>query len=218
MAAQAKRKLSIEPPKHDVDFLKDAMEKINDQRFGNQLNIDVRWAIPSAVEPRDPAEEINSLPKDDQAIVAAAIQAYGERNFTKAKELIEPLCSYELKTIIGLYTSIIRHLKEDIWFNTSQNIWIQDPEAVAPAAASIEVQDGEECILVHPALSSIGLKAPHYVIHYVLHHECLHKILETTSYNPHPPLFRRMESSFPKRKNAVDWLRKHRFSTIDENY
>lgn len=217
MAAQAKRVLSIAPPQQDMDFLNEALAKINALRFGNQLKIGVRWAIPSAVEPRDPAEEVQSLPKEDQAIVASAIQAYAERDFVKAKQLIEPLCAYELKAIIGLYTSIIRHLKEDIWFSTSKNLWIKDPHAIAPAAASIEVIDGEEYIHVHPALSSIGLKAPHYVINYVLHHECLHKILDTSSFNPHPTLFRRLERSFPKRASAVEWLRKHRFSTIDEH-
>lgn len=216
MVAPAKRVLKIEPTESDQLQLRQAFNTINRERFDNQLKITARWAIPSAVEPRDPSAELKLLPEEEQLQVASAMQAYAERNFEKAKELLKPLCHYELRAIIGLYTSSIRHLKEDIWFNTSQSIWVNDPDSLAPAAASIEVKDGVEQILVHPALSSLGLNAPKYVVNYVLHHECLHKVLDTTSYNPHPPIFRRMEKLAPRRESAVEWLRKHRFSTIED--
>ncbi len=216
MVAPAKRVLKNEPTENDQLQLQQALNTINRERFDNQLIITARWGIPSAVEPRDPSAEIKALPPEEQLQVASAMQAYAERDFERAKELLKPLCHYELRAIIGLYTSIIRHLKEDIWFNTSQSIWINDPDALAPAAASIELKDDIEQIFVHPALSSIGMKAPRYVINYVLYHECLHKILDTTSFNPHPPIFRRMEKLAPRRESAVEWLRKHRFSTIED--
>lgn len=216
MAAQAKRILSVVPTSQDNAVLENELNAINRDRFNNLLKIEARWAIPSAVEPRDPSEEIKLLPERDQATVADAMQAYAERDFLKAKEILEPLCRYEVRPIVGLYTSIIRHLKEDIWFNTSKSIWINDPEFLAPAAASTEVKDNEELILVHPVLSSIGLKAPKYVLSYVLYHECLHKALGTTPFNPHPEIFRRLERLIPKRQNAVLWLKKHKFSTIED--
>lgn len=216
MVALAKRVLSTEPTESDHTLLDRALAKINSERFSNQLTITARWAIPSAVEPRDLSQELNALPPDEQKQVADAMQAYAERDFARARDLIKPLCHYELRPIIGLYTSTLRHLKEDIWFNTSQSVWVSDPDSIAPAVASIEVKDDLEQILVHPALSSIGLKAPRYVINYVLFHECLHKALGTSGYNPHPPLFRRFEALAERRESAIAWLRKHRFATIED--
>lgn len=216
MVALAKRTLTIQPTEKDHLQLQQCLAVINRERFNNQLSINARWDYPSAVEPRDPAEELNLLPPEVQAQVARAMQAYAERNFKLAKELLQPFCHYELRQINGLYTSTLRHLKEPIWFNTSQSIWLNDPEAIAPAVASIEVKNEIEEILVHPALSSIGYKAPRYVLSYVLYHEGLHKILGTKHYNPHPPLFRRLEATAQRRDCAVTWLRKHRFSTIED--
>tara|TARA_R110002124_G_scaffold128157_23_gene288790 strand:+ start:18787 stop:19446 length:660 start_codon:yes stop_codon:yes gene_type:complete len=216
MVAQPKRVLSTEPSEQDQLVLRNELKTINEDRFNGQLSIDARWAIPSAVEPRDPAEEIKLLSKADQKTVSDAMQAYAEREFAKAKKLLEPLCKYEVRTIVGLYTSIIRHLKEDIWFNTSQSIWVNDPDSLTPAAASTELKDNQEFILVHPALGSIGLKAPKYVLSYVLYHECLHKALNTSAFNPHPDIFRRLEKLDPNRERAVAWLRKNRFSTIED--
>ena len=216
MAAQAKRILTIQPTEKDILQLQQCLAVINRERFNDQLSIKARWDYPSAVEPRIPAEELKLLPPGDQALVAQAIQAYAERDFGTAKELLEPFCHYELRLINGLYTSAMRHLKLPIWFNTSQTIWKNDPEAIAPAVASIEIKDEVEGILVHPALSSIGYKAPRYVLCYVLFHESLHKALGTKHYNPHPPLFRRLEATAHRRDCAVAWLRKHRFSTIED--
>lgn len=216
MAAQAKRILTNLPTEKDTRLLQKCLAAINQERFNNRLTVNARWDYPSAVEPRDPAEELKQLPPEEQALVAKAMQAYAERNFKAAKELLQPFCHYEMRHINALYTSTIRHLKEPIWFNTSQTIWKNDPEAIASAVASIEIKDEVEEILVHPALSSIGYKAPHYVISYVLFHEGLHKILNTKHYNPHPPLFRRLEATAHRRDCAVAWLRKHRFSTIED--
>lgn len=216
MVALAKRTLTILPTEKDHLQLQQCLAVINRERFNNQLSINARWDYPSAVEPRDPAKELNLLPPKEQARVATAMQAYAERNFKLAKELLQPFCHYELRQINGLYTSTLRHLKEPIWFNTSQSIWLNDPEAIAPAVASIEVKNEIEEIHVHPALSSIGYKAPRYVLSYVLYHEGLHKILGTKHYNPHPPLFRRLEATAQRRNCAVTWLRKHRFSTIED--
>lgn len=213
---QAKRTLSISPTEKDQLLLENCFAAINKERFNNRLTVKARWDYPSAVEPRDDAEELKLLPPDEHSQVAKAIQAYAEKDFQTAKELLQPFCHYELRHINGLYTSAIRHLKEPIWFNTSQTIWKADPEAVAPAVASIEIKNDVEEILVHPALSSIGYKAPRYVLAYVIYHEGLHKILGTKHYNPHPPLFRRMEACAPRRDCAVAWLRKHKFSTIED--
>lgn len=216
MAVSAKRTLSDEPNQADVELLEATLRVINRDRFAEEDSIPARWGIPSAVEPKDPSEEIKLLPPEDQEIVAQAMQAYAERNFENAKEVLKPVMGYEIRAIVGLYTSIIRHLKEEIWFNTSQAIWIKGSDALAPAAASTEVRNDEEVILVHPALSSKGLKAPRYVLYYVLYHERLHKALNTSAFNPHPELFRRLEKLCPKRESAVQWLKKHRFSTIED--
>ncbi|MFL1449111.1 hypothetical protein ACI77O_12020 [Pseudomonas tritici] len=216
MGAQVKRTLAIQPTEKDNLLLQECLALINSERFNNQLKIKARWEYPSAVEPRDPSEELSLLPPNDQATVAQAMQAYAERDFKTAKDLLEPFCHYELRQINGLYTSAMRHLKMNIWFSTSKIIWRHDPEAIAPAVASIEIKDEVEEILVHPALSSIGHKAPKYVLCYVLFHEGLHKILGTKHYNPHPPLFRRLEGTAQRRDCAVAWLRKHRFSTIED--
>jgi hypothetical protein len=215
-AQQAKQILKILPTEKDQILLQQCLTAINNERFNDKLTVCARWDYPSAVEPRDPSEELKLLPPEDQARVAQAIQAYAERNWLLAKELLQPFCHYELRHINGLYTSTIRHLKEPIWFNTSQTIWQNDPEAIAPAVASIEIKNQVEEILVHPALSSIGYKAPRYVLSYVIFHEGLHKILGTKHYNPHPPLFRRLEATAYRRDCAVAWLRKHRFSTIED--
>lgn len=215
-AQQAKRTLTIQPTEKDNLQLLQRLAAINKNRFNGRLKVSARWDYPSAVEPRDPSEELKLLPPEEQALVAKAIQAYAEKDFTRAKELLLPFCHYELRHIKCLYTSAMRHLKEPIWFTTSQTIWKPDPEAMAPAVASIEIKDDVEVILVHPALSSIGHKAPLYVLDYVLFHEGIHKVLDTSPYNPHPPLFRRIEATAFRRNAAVDWIRKHRFSTIED--
>lgn len=215
-AQQAKRTLSISPTQSDQLLLEQVFDAINRERFNDRLTVKARWDYPSAVEPRDPSDELKILPAGEQQQVAKAIQAYAEKNYQLAKQLVEPFLHYELRTINGLYTSAIRHLKEPIWFKTSQTVWVMDSEAVAPAVASIEVRNEVEEILVHPSLSSIGYKAPRYVLAYVLFHEGLHKILGTKHNNPHPPLFRRMEACAPRRDCAVAWLRKHKFSTIED--
>jgi len=213
---QAKQTLKICPTEKDQLLLQQCLKAINAERFSNKLLVNARWDYPSAVEPRAPSEELKLLPADEQKQVAAAIQAYAERDWAKAKELLHPLCLYELRHINSLYTSTLRHLKEAVWFNASQAIWTSNQDAIAPACASIEFKNDVEEILVSPALSSIGYKAPHYVISYVLFHEGLHKILGTKHYNPHPPLFRRLEATAYRRDCAVAWLRKHRFSTIED--
>lgn len=213
---QVKQTLKIQPTEKDNLLLQQCLAAINNERFSNKLEVNARWDYPSAVEPRDPSEELKHLPESEQALIAQAIQAYAERDWDKAKKLLKPFCQYELRHINSLYISTLRHLKEPIWFNTSQKIWHNDPESIAPAVASIEIRNDVEEILVSPALSSIGYKAPRYVLSYVLFHEGLHKILGTKHYNPHPPLFRRLEATAYRRDCAVAWLRKHRFSTIED--
>lgn len=210
----AKRTLSTAPSEADQALLERAMAKINQDRFSNQLSIPVRWAIPSAVEAREHSDQLKSLPKEDQDRVAAAMQAYAERDFARARDLIQPLCGYGLRPINGLYISTLRHLRDESWFALSQRVWV--PDTNAPAAASIESEKGVEVIRVHPSLSSSGLKAPRFVLNYVLYHEGLHKLLDTTPYNPHPPLFRQLEALIERREDAITWLRKHRFATIEE--
>ena len=213
---QVKQTLKIQPTEKDVLQLQQCLAAINKERFSNKLVVNARCDYPSAVEPRDPAEELKLLPVEEQERIAAAIQAYAERDWNAAKKLLKPFCNYELRHINSLYISTLRHLKEPIWFSTSQAIWHNDPESIAPAVASIEIKNDVEEILVSPALSSIGYKAPRYVLSYVLFHEGLHKVLGTKSYNPHPPLFRRLEATAYRRDSAVAWLRKHRFSTIED--
>ena len=216
MVAQVKSVLKVEPTEADCKGLERALRSINEEKFDGQLKISARWEIPSAVEPCDIDKELCNLPESDQLQIIAATQAYAERNFQLAHDLIKPMCKYEMRSIIGLYTSVLRHIKDEVWFHTSQKLWISDADLIKPAVASIELRDGVEQILVHPALSSIGLKAPRYVLNYVLFHEALHKVLETTSFNPHPPLFRKFERRIEKREEAVAWLIKHRFATIED--
>lgn len=215
-AQQAKQILKIRPTEKDDVLLHQCFTAINGERFANQVKINARWDYPSAVEPRDPAGELDLLPTHEQAQVARAIQAYAERDWKLAKRLLHPFSNYELRQVKQLYISTLRHLKEPIWFPTSQQIWQADPETVAPAVASIEIVNEVEEILVSPALSSIGYKAPKFVVSYVVFHEMMHKVLDTKAYNPHPRLFRRMEATAYRRDCAVAWLRKHRFSTIED--
>ena len=117
-AQQAKRTLIIQPTEKDNLQLQKRLAAINKDRFNGKLTVSARWDYPSAVEPRDPSDELKLLPPEEQAQVAKAIQAYAEKDFKRAKELLLPFCHYELRQINGLYTSALRHLKEPIWFNT----------------------------------------------------------------------------------------------------
>lgn len=55
---QVKQTLKIQPTEKDNLLLQQCLAAINKERFSNKLEVNARWDYPSAVEPRDPAEEL----------------------------------------------------------------------------------------------------------------------------------------------------------------
>jgi hypothetical protein len=68
-------------------------------------------------------------------------------------------------------------------------------------------------IYIHPMIGES--ECPRFVMSYLLHHEMLHLEFPPNASNPHPPEFMERERAFPKRDQALSWLRRHEFPTME---
>jgi len=190
---------------------------VNQTHFGGKLSIDARWEVPSASESPEPKLDISKLSKVQVAELTKAVQAFADRDFGKAKELIIPFAQQGISEASHLHIRCLVELKDPTWSDVAAHYNRVCTDSLIVPAGSTEIVDGIETILIHPALSkSTGYGAPRYVLRYVLYHEQLHKFLDTSPDNPHPDIFRDMEQACKDRQLAIQWLQKHQFSTIED--
>lgn len=202
----------------DTDMLQRVAEEVNSKFFKGTITIKVRWGIPSASESREPQSDIQSLPQQDLDRVVVALQHFQKGEYEAARDQLKPLVERGLREPSQLYQKVLMRLKDESWPDVARKINRLHTDTLLVAPGSTEMTQGEElAILIHPLLSaSAGNSAPKYVIAYVIYHEMLHIWWKTTPDNPHPPLFRRMDKTFPDREKGLRWLRAASFTTIED--
>lgn len=190
---------------------------VNQTYFSGKISIAARWDVPSASESPEPVLDLKKLNKQQIAELTSAVEAYAQRQFERAKNLIIPFAQQGIREASHLYVRCLMELKDPSWSEAAKRLNKVCTDSLIVPAGSTEIVDGAETILIHPALSkSAGYGAPRYVIRYVIFHEQLHKFMGTSPSNPHPPLFKEMEQACTDRPLAIEWLQKHQFSTIED--
>ncbi|KZN20610.1 MULTISPECIES: M48 family metallopeptidase [Pseudomonas] len=202
---------------HDSALLSRLCASVNQTYFSGKISIAARWDVPSASESPEPVLDISKLSQTQLAGLTKAVEAFAKRNFEAAKALIIPLAQQGIREASHLYVRCLMELKDPSWSEAAKRLNKVCTDTLIVPAGSTEIVDGAEYIHIHPALSkSAGYNAPRYVIRYVLFHEQLHKFMRTSPSNPHPPLFKEMEQACTDRPEAIAWLQKHQFSTIED--
>lgn len=202
---------------HDADLLQRMGFEVSRLYFGGSINTPVRWTIPSASESPEPKLDIAHLSPDDLESLTMAVQAFSDRQYDRAKELILPFTSRGMREANQLYVRILMDSKDSSWPDAAKKFNRLCTDSLYVPAGSTEVIDGVQWLLIHPALSrSNGYNSPRYVLRYVIFHEMLHGFLNTSHADPHPAIFRKMEAAIQDRGRAVEWLRRHHFSTIED--
>lgn len=203
----------------DVNLLSRISAEVNQLHFKGSINTPVRWEIPSASEAPEPILDLRGLSSAERMELTRAVQAFADRRFMDAERLIKPFTDRGLRAAEQLYVRILIELGDDSWQEAAARFNRVCKDTLYVPAGSTEILDCGEQILIHPSLSrSCGYGAPRYVLRYVVFHEKLHKFLNTSASNPHPPIFRMMEQTFLDRGKAIEWLQQHHFSTTDDAF
>lgn len=199
----------------DELYLARLAQEISECHFRAPTPLLVRWGIPSASEADEPKLNASQLSKSQLADLEVALSLYVQRNFEGARQALEPFVELKHEEASKLYIKVLQRLKVPNWDQRAKEINRVSDDTLYVPPGSTEVIQGETVILIHQSLSkSLGMDAPDYVLRYVTHHEMLHQLLGTSADDPHPLLFRRIDGSFPQRRQAIEWLHKHGFTTI----
>lgn len=200
----------------DELFLARLAADVSECHFRSPNLIDVRWGIPSASEADEPKLTAGDFTQAQLDALEAAVVLFVKQDYVQARVALEPFVEVGHEEASKLYIKVLQKLRAPGWDETAKRINRVSTDTLFVPAGSTEVIDGRKIIIIHQGLSkSLGHGAPRCVIRYVTHHEMLHEHLGTSSDDPHPPLFRRFDRSFPERHRSVGWLQKHGFSTID---
>lgn len=192
-------------------------DEVNRSYFGNSISIRPRWGIPSACESPEPKTCIEHLSPTEMRDLKAGVEAFHKKNLQDAKQLLEQFVPNGPRDAALLYVRVLTLLKDPTWPDVAKSVNKVCNDTIYVAPGSIEVIEGEEALLVHPILSKTGGNgAPVFVVRYIVHHEMVHKFLGTSANEPHPEIFRRLDSCARDRVRALEWLRKHRFTTIED--
>lgn len=203
----------------DVQYLQRVAEEVNQRFFKGNVDIQVRWGIPSACEMTEPPSKLHELNPEQLTRLAAATKLYHALKLEAAKEMLKPLVEIEQKESCQLYVKILQQLKDESWPDIAKRVnrLYTDTLYVAPGSTE-QREDEPPYILVHPALApSASGRAPKYVVAYVIFHEQLHCWLQTSPEDPHPKVFRRVDGTFPGRHKAIKWLQANNFTTIEDS-
>ncbi|QPH46876.1 hypothetical protein IYR97_24090 (plasmid) [Pseudomonas fulva] len=202
--------------KADEEYLSRLAAEVSGCHFRAPNLIAVRWGIPSASEADEPKLQPGQLTKAQLEDLELAVTLFVKQNYQEARAALEPFVEMNHEEASKLYIKVLQKLRVPDWDKIARRINRVSTDTLFVPAGSTEVIDGQKIFLIHQGLSkSLGHDAPRGVIKYVIHHEMLHEHLGTCAENPHPPLFRRLDRSFPERARSVQWLQKYSFSTID---
>lgn len=200
----------------DELFLARLAAEVSECHFRSPNLIDVRWGIPSASEADEPKISAGDLTDVQLQSLEAAVVLFIKQDYASARTALEPFVELGHEEACKLYIKVLQKLRIPDWDLIAKSLNRVSTDTLFVPAGSTEVIDGKKTILIHQGLSkSLGCDAPRCVIRYVTHHELLHEHLGTSADDPHPPLFRRFDRSFPERSRSIRWLQKHSFSTID---
>lgn len=200
----------------DELFLARLAAEVSECHFRAPNHISVRWGIPSASEADEPKLHPGDLTQAQVSDLEAAVVLFVKQDYEAAKNALEPFVAFNHEEASKLYIKVLQKLRVADWDKIARRINRVSTDTLFVPAGSTEVIDGQKVILIHQGLSkSLGHNAPRCVVRYVTHHEMLHEQLGTSPEDPHPPLFRRLDRSFPERARTIAWLQKHSFHTID---
>jgi hypothetical protein len=192
-------------------------DEVNRAYFGGSIEIRPRWGIPSACESPEPVTDIQSLQPKELADLKLGVEAFHKKDLKAAKELLAQFSPDGPRDAALLYVKVLTLLKDPTWLDVAKKVNRVCDDTIYVAPGSIEMVDGDEFLLVHPILSkTAGQGAPVFVIRYIIHHELTHKFLGTSSVDPHPEAFRRLDACARDRSKALEWLRKRHFTTIED--
>lgn len=201
----------------DIGMLASLASEVSLANFRTSIDIDVGWGIPSASEADEPKMALTDLTILQKHQLELAVTLFFSGCFEEARDMLEPFVAAGHEEASKLYVKILRKLRSPDWKKVAEIVNRVSTDTLYVPAGSTEVRNNKQVILIHQSLSkSIGYDAPKCVIKYVLHHELLHINLGTDPLDPHPPLFRRFDSSFPERNRSIRWLQKNHFSTIED--
>lgn len=191
-------------------------DEVNRCFFSSKIDLTVLWGIPSASEAAEPKMDIGALSDDLKKSLQFALNRIACNDYIRAKDALVPLVEINHIEASKIYVKVLQKLDDSSWEDMARTINRVSTDTLYVPAGSTESRDGKEVIIIHQSLSkSIGYDAPKCVIRYALHHEMLHNRLGTDPLDPHPQVFRRLESCFPERKRCVRWLKKHLFTTLE---
>ena len=198
--------------KSPQETLEREFAKINRRFFDDSivaepvLEVPPRPVVVSIENPSRKVEQGSAV----EAEIEAGIQLAVSGNTEQAIKALTPLAERRYKPAVEALIHIERrrHGSYERWsrvFNA-----MDKPIERYPAAC---VDPDIAKIFIHPMIGSTH--TPRYVMGYLLHHECLHLEIPPKDGSPHPPEFMERERAFPKRDQALSWLRKNEFPVVD---
>lgn len=199
------------PTQEDNKLLQKAFKKVIALKRFREVNTEVKWGIPPAVNPIElPSYDYVIEPESsDEQILNESLQAVKDGDWETAISRLSVLADKGHGESLDLLIRILLRLDRDWqkWAKKRNNL--ANSYVSAPLGCRIVHSDGSSIILVHPILCRNDVPPPLYVISYIIHHELLHETLNTSDDNPHPEEFKQIESEYPNTNRALAWLSKH---------
>lgn len=186
--------------------------KINRRYFGDSIIAEPVLEVPPravTVSVENPSRKIEEGSEAAQSL-QQGLQLALDGKQEEALKLLEPLAERRYKDAIEAVLHIYRanHRNFRPWAAMLNSL---DRRINRYPAACIDTDINK--IYIHPMIGES--ECPRFVMSYLLHHEMLHLEFPSDTSNPHPPEFMERERAFPKRDQALSWLRRHEFPTME---
>lgn len=186
--------------------------KVNRRYFGDSIIAEPVLEVPPravtiAIEnPSRRVEEGSDVAGTLQKGLEHAIEGRSD----EALKILEPLAERRYKDAVEAVLHIYRARHKNFlpWAEILNSL---DRRVDRYPAACIDTDINK--IYIHPMIGES--ECPRFVMTYLLHHEMLHLEFPTDHSNPHPPEFMKRERAFPKRNEALSWLRRNEFPTME---
>lgn len=194
------------------EVLEREFSRINRTYFGDSIIAEPVLEVPPrsiTVSVENPSRTVEPG-SDVERSIEKGIKLAVDRKYQEALQLLTPLAERRYKEAIEAVLHISRQTHQDTerWAEMLNTL---DQRIDQYPAACIDTDINR--IYIHPM---IGVSdCPRFVMSYLLHHEMLHLEVPPDGPNPHPHEFMERERAFPKRAQALSWLRKHEFPTMD---
>lgn len=198
--------------KSPQEILEREFARVNRQYFGDSIIAEPVLEVPPrpiVISVENPSRKVEPG-SDIEAEITRGVQLALDKHSDDAIEVLRPLAERRYKEAVEALIHIERnrHGEFEGWASLLNKL--DRPIHRFPAAC---IDSDINKIFIHPMIATGD--CPRYVMCYLLHHECLHIEIPTRDGDPHPPEFMERERSFPKRDQALSWLRKHEFPTME---